>query len=148
LTLFIVSCTGDKQLKNAPVKIVKVAVVIQDPIVDGKRIHETFITPGYTFKWNDPWELNKDYEAALEEISHGVVDYQITEIIDSKEYFTVLRETGEVLNEARMIELLQEPGWETLKKGASFDYKAFIEHYGFDKKRDAGEIHEVWVWAQ
>ena len=149
MVLLIGSCNNNQQPKIAPVKVVKVAVVIQDPIVDGKRIHETFITPGYTFKWNDPWELNKDYEAALEEISHGVVDYQITEIIDSKEYFTYLRKSGEKINnEARMVELLQESGWATLKEeGSGFDYKAFIEFYGFDKKRDAGEIHEVWVWA-
>ena len=146
VVLFLVSCNS--QPKNAAVKVVKVAVVIQDPIVDGKRIHETFITPGYTFKWNDPWQLAKDYEAALEEVSHGVVDYQVTEIIDSKDYFTFLRKSGEKLNESRMIELLREPGWKTLKEEETgFDYKAFIEYYGFDKKRDAGEINEVWVWA-
>jgi hypothetical protein len=146
MILFIVSCSNQPQ--NALVKVVKVAVVIQDPIVDGKRIHETFVTPGYTFKWNDPWQLTKDYEAALEEISHGAVDYQVTEIIDSQDFFTRLRKSGEMLNEARIIELLQEPGWATLKEeGQRFDYKAFIEHYGFDKKRDAGEIHEVWVWS-
>ena len=147
LILILSSCCKPK-IKTAPVKIVKVAVVIQDPIVDGKRVHETFKTPGYNFQWNDPWQLNKDYEAALEEISHGVVDYQITEIIDARDYFTFLRKSGEMLDEARMIELLQEPDWATLKEeGSGFDYKAFIEHYGFDKKRDAGEIHEVWVWA-
>jgi len=146
MILFVTSCNSKP--KNAGVKVVKVAVVIQDPIVDGKRVHETFITPGYTFKWNDPWQLTKDYEAALEEISHGVVDYQVTEIIDSKEYFTFFRKTGEKVNESRMIELLREPGWKTLKADeAGFDYKAFIEYYGFDKKRDAGEINEVWVWA-
>lgn len=129
-------------------KVVKVVVVIQDPVVNGKRIHETFKTPGYTFQWHDPWQLTKDYELALEEVSHGVIDYQVVEIIDAHEYFTVLKKTGERLTENRVIELLQEPKWKTLlQDGATFDYKAFVEHYDFDKKRDAGEIHEVWVWS-
>jgi len=129
-------------------KVVKVVVVIQDPVINGKRMHETFKTPGYTFKWNDPWQLTKDYELALEEISHGVIDYQIVEIIDAHEYFTVLKKTGERLTENRVIELMQEPDWKTLKQdGASFDYKAFVEFFGFDKKRDAGKINEVWVWS-
>ena len=137
-----------RQFPNASVKTVKVVVVIQDPVVDGKRVHETFKTPGYKFEWNDPWQLTKQYEEALEEISHGVIDYQITEIIDTKEYFTCLRQSGERLTETRVVELLQEPDWKTIKEeGCWFDYKAFIEHFGFDRKRDAGEIHEVWVWA-
>lgn len=135
-------------LKKAPTKVVKVAVVIMDPVVDGKRMHETFKTPGYQFQWNDPWVLNKEYEDALEEVSGGVVDYQITEIIDAKDCFVYLRKSGEKLSEERMIKLLQEPDWKTLKEeGTGFDYTAFAQHYGFDKKRDAGEIHEVWVWA-
>lgn len=149
--LILASC-GDKKnnqpLPKAPVKVVKVAVVIQDPIVDGKRMHETFRTPNYDRVWNDPFVLTKDYEAALEEISGGVVDYQVVEIIDTKEYFTFLRKSGEKLTEARVVELLKEPDWKTLKEeGSGFDYKAFVEYFEFDKKRDKGEINEVWVWT-
>ena len=133
--------------KKVEPKIVKVVVVIQDPIVNGKRMHETFKTPGYSFTWNDPWQLTKDYQLALKEISHGAIEYKIVEIIDTHEYFTVLKNTGERLTENRVVELLQEPDWKTLKEGASFDYKAFAEHFEFDKKRDAGEINEVWVWS-
>ena len=52
-----VSFNLEAKLKNDQIKVVKVIVVIQDPIVNGKRIHETFKTPGYTFQWNDPWQL-------------------------------------------------------------------------------------------
>ena len=75
--------------KKVEPKIVKVVVVIQDPIVNGKRMHETFKTPGYSFTWNDPWQLTKDYQLALKEISHGAIEYKIVEIIDTHEYFTV-----------------------------------------------------------
>ncbi len=144
----IISCTPDKSAKQTAAKVVKVVVVIQDPVVDGKRMHETFKTPGYSFAWHDPWKLTQEYEQALEEVSHGTIDYQITEIIDTHEYFTFLRKSGEMLSEQRVVELLQEPGWETLKtEGAGFDYKAFVEHFGFDKMRDEGKIHEVWVWT-
>ena len=54
-----------KAEKKVKPKVVKVTVVIQDPVVNGKRIHETFKTPGYSFKWNDPWQLTKDYKRTL-----------------------------------------------------------------------------------
>jgi hypothetical protein len=122
-------------------KVVKVAVVIQDPLINGKRMHETF-------GWSDPWLLTKNYELALEEICHGVVDYQVVNTIDAHGHFTVLQKSGEKLTESRVVELLQESGWKTLRaESTSFDYKAFVEFYGFDKKRDTGEINEVWLWS-
>jgi hypothetical protein len=127
---------------------INVIVVIQDPVIDGKRIHETARTPGYNFEWHDPWKLTEDYRKALSEISHGVIDYHIVEIIDAQDYFTYLKKSGEKLTEKRVVELLREPGWKTLKEQETgFDYKAFVEHYGFDKMRDEGKIHEVWVWT-
>lgn len=149
LCLFMIVFSGyGKTNKKAKTLDVNVIVVIQDPIVNGKRIHETFKTPGYSFQWHDPWQLTREYKAALEEVSHGTVKYNIVEIIDTKEYFTFLRKSGEKLNEDRVVELLQEPDWKTLKEeGAGFDYKAFVEHFGFDKMRDEGKIHEVWVWT-
>lgn len=136
------------QLNPDKTTIINVIVVIQNPEVDGKRIHETFKTPGYNFQWHDPWQLTKDYRKALKEISHGVIEYNIVEIIDTKTYFTYLKKTGERLTEQRVVELLQEPGWKTLKEQETgFDYKAFVEHFGFDKMRDEGKIHEVWVWT-
>jgi hypothetical protein len=127
--------------KKGEPKVVKVSVVIQDPMIGTKRMHETF-------KWSDPWKLTKDYELALEEISHGVIDYQVVNIIDARDYFTILKKSGEKLTESRVVELLQETGWKTLRaENTTFDYKAFVEFYGFDKKRDSGEINEVWLWS-
>lgn len=52
------------QLENANAEtiVVKVAVVYEDPILQpqNKRFHELFITPGYSFKWNNPIELSRN----------------------------------------------------------------------------------------
>jgi hypothetical protein len=148
MAALISSCRQEITMPVAEVRKIKVAVVIQDPMTGGKRLHEYAKTPGYDFSWNDPWQLTVDYERTLEEISHGVIDYEVDTIIDTQEYFTFLKLSGERLTERRIIELLNEPGWETLKEeGTSFDYKAFVEHFGFDKMRDEGKIHEVWLWT-
>ncbi len=137
--------------KNAETLKIKVAVVIQDPIMPdsgGKRMHEVMKTPGYSFVWNDPMALNKAYEVALEEVSHGVVDFEIVEIIDESLCFSNWNETNEPISMEEMIGLLQEPEWKSLKEvGTHFDYKRFVEHYDFDLRRDKGEINEVWVWS-
>ncbi len=126
-------------------------MVIQDPIIpgtDGKRLHELIKTPGYTFTWNDPFELTKEYEAALEEISNGVVDFEIVKIYDDTLLFSNRNDNNEAVGMSEMIRLLQEPGWETLKNtGTHFDYKRFVEKYNFDLQRDKDEINEVWVWS-
>jgi len=144
----VFSVEGSAGSKTDKAKVVNVIVVIQDPVVNGKRVHEFIKTPGHSFQWNDPWQLTRDYEQALEEVSHGVIDYRVIEIIDSHEYFSVLKESGEKLSEKRVIELLKEPAWKTFnEEGARFDYKAFIGHFGFEKMRDEGKIHEIWVWT-
>ncbi len=133
-----------------PVKV-KVAVVIQDPVLpqyNGKRLHEAVKTPGYTFTWNDPYQLNREYEAALEKISHGTVQYEVVKIIDDGKFFSRRNDNDVMLSTDEMVRLLMEPGWATLKgSGTYFDYKAFVEYYGFDKMRDRNEINEVWVWS-
>lgn len=146
--LLLSACeTSHNDVSNDPWNV-KVAVVIQNPMIDGKRAHEVLNTPGRDFVWNNPWELNEVYRQTLEELSAGTVEYEIVEIIDSDKYFTYLRESNERLTEERVIELLQEPNWQTLRdEGSRFDYHAFVEYYGFDEKRDADEVHEVWVWT-
>jgi hypothetical protein len=50
---------------------IKVAVVIQEPIINGERAHKVLKTPGRNFIWNDPLQLNEEYKKALEELSGG-----------------------------------------------------------------------------
>ena len=139
------------QLANDKPIIVKVAVVVQDPVLPqygGKKLHEVVKTPGRKFMWNDPRELAKQYEAALEKISHGAVQYEVVTIIDDTLLFSNRNDNNKPVGLNEMVNLLMEPDWKTLKNiGTHFDYKRFVEHYGFDKMRDRDEINEVWVWS-
>lgn len=140
-----------KTMKNAATHTVKVAVVMQDPIVPqmgNKRLHELFKTPGYSFKWHDPWKLAEDYRDSLNSISHGAIKYEIVKIYDDSLFFTRLKKTGQMLTLNTLLPLLGEANWATFKnEGTAFDYKAFIEHYGFCGMRDRKEINEVWLWS-
>jgi hypothetical protein len=80
---------------------IKVAVVIQEPIINGERAHKVLKTPGRNFIWNDPLQLNEEYKKALEELSGGTVEYEFVEFIESRDYFTILKESGELLTEER-----------------------------------------------
>lgn len=142
------------QLENANAEtiVVKVAVVYEDPLVpsQNKRFHEFFITPGYSFKWNNPIELSRNYEKALEEASGYTVDYQVVKEIDADRLFTFLKNDPQkkLLSVEEITMYLEEDSWHTFKTtGTSYDYNAMVQHYGFDKMRDNGEINEVWVWT-
>lgn len=137
---------------NAETITVKVAVVYENPMIQpqNKRLHEVFITPGYTFSWNDPVILSQNYEKALEEVSGYTVDYQVVQEIDANEMFTYLKNDPQKrpLSIEEVVKYLGEEDWKTFKEGGtSYDYNAMVEHYGFDEMRDNGEIHEVWVWT-
>jgi hypothetical protein len=139
------------QSKTAGPITVKVAVVIQDPKIPSmgnKRMHEVFKTPGYTFKWHDPRKLMEDYKDSLNSLSGGAINYEIVKIYDDENFFTRLNNSKELLSLNRVVDLLSEPNWATLKKeGTKFDYNKFIDHYGFCEMRDKGEIQEVWLWT-
>lgn len=155
LSLFtgIVSCTQESIPEvdgNAEPLTVKVAVVIQDPVVPGtgKRLHEYFKTPGYSFEWHDPWELTQAYADTMHAVSNGVIRYEIVEIYDDSLFFSRFKDSEELFSLNDVVHYLGEPEWKTLKeKGTTFDYNAFIQHYGFGEMRDKDEIHEVWVWT-
>lgn len=155
-TFFIVPAANAQQkvvkpLPTAKQIIVKVAVVMQDPKVPSqgnKRLHEIFKTPGYKFQWHDPWELMNAYKDTLNAVSGGAIKYEIVKIYDDSLFFTRVKNETELMDMNRVVTLLSEPGWETLKKeGTKFDYNKFIEHYGFCEQRDKGEINEVWLWT-
>lgn len=139
------------QLRTADPITVKVAVVIQDPKIPSmgnKRMHELFKTPGYSFEWNDPWELMEAYRDTLNSVSGGAVKYEIVKIYDDLEMFTRLGNEKDLMDLDQVVKYLSEPDWATFKsKGTKFDYNAFINHYGFCEMRDSGEINEVWLWT-
>lgn len=139
------------QLKKAEPITVKVAVVIQDPKIPSKgnkRMHEVFKTPGYSFQWNDPWELMKAYRDTLNSVSHGAVNYEIVKVYDDNKFFTRLKGENELLSFDEVVKYLSEPDWKTFRdKGTKFDYNKFLEHYNFCEMKDNDEIDEVWLWS-
>lgn len=147
LLCLLASCSTDRTAERI---IVKVAVVYEDPVVpgtDGKRLHEVATTPGYGFKWNDPKEMCLQYEAALEEASHGVVDYVIVEQHESDDIFARNVATGKYLTVDTLVNHIFKTGpIPGIAQGVSYDYIGMIRHYGFDQKRDSGAINEVWVF--
>ncbi len=150
-TIISSQANGQKILPTAKPITVRVAVVIQDPRIPSmgnKRMHEVFKTPGYTFQWHDPTELMKAYRDTLNAVSGGAIKYEIVKVFDDSLFFTHLKGEKELLGLQRIVQLLQEPKWETFRsKGTSFDYNQFISHYDFCSMRDKGEIQEVWLWS-
>ncbi len=149
--LLFLSPKGQERNSIANTIIVKVAVVIQNPVIGSKgnrRMHETFITPGRLYKWQDPKKLMEDYKDSLNSLSGGVINYEIVKVYENDQLFTHFRGTEEILSLQKIVDLLSEPDWATLKKeSTTFNYKKFIEYYGFCEMRDKGEINEVWLWT-
>ncbi len=134
-------------LPNAEKVKVNVIVLIEDPIIEGKRFHEHF-------GWSNPFELTKIYKDSMEAYSHGVVEYEIKEIIDADTLFTFWKnEPGKFLSVKKVFSLLSEKGWLTLKTrnnngiGTKYDYAASTKYYSFDQKRENNEVYEVWIWS-
>lgn len=127
-------------------RIVKTALVIQDPIIaeaGNQRLHTVF-------GWNDPYALSQQVSDTLEVISNHSIEYQFTDIIDDNTLQTKMN--GELLSVDSMYHLLSEPGWTTLyANGTSIDYNLMLDTYDLCKKSNSGEIDEVWLmgfpWA-
>lgn len=123
---------------------VKVALVIEDPrLANDMRIHEEF-------HWRDPLVLSNDLVRHFREATDSVVNFQFVEIQDADTLFT--KYYDHYLGVEEYAALLREPGWVTLKAASDkdslkFDYRAMVKYYGYDLKRNAGEIDEVWVFA-
>ncbi len=144
------SCCSDRTAE--PIRI-KVAVVYENPVVpgtDGKRVHEHFRTPGYSFSWNNPAEQLPKYMAAISEASHGVVEYEVVEEIYADSLFTYRVSDPEYkhISMDEFFGMLALPKWGVeVERDVRYDYAGMISYYGFDKKCDAGEIDEVWVYS-
>jgi hypothetical protein len=150
--------TLDQKLKGAaPLSVVndfrsqkvkpmypKVVLVVQNPTMPGgKKINQMF-------GWRDPVLLANSLVKHFKEASDSVVNYQIVETINASILFT--RYYGSYLSATQYVQLLQEPGWKSLKAASDsgkifFDYREFVKYYKFDERRNKGEIDEVWVYT-
>ncbi|MFQ6674793.1 MAG: Ig-like domain-containing protein [Fidelibacterota bacterium] len=138
----------DFQSTRAQPMTVKVALVLQDPVIDStgmRRIHEVR-------SWTDPEIL---VSILLEEFRHasdGVVRFDVVQTYDDDAIFSRL--DGELMTVdtlayfystvARMNQLKSL----TEEEGrVRFDYHEMIDRYDLDTQRNNGTIDEVWVYA-
>jgi hypothetical protein len=133
---------------------VKVALVLQDPVIDStsmKRVHEVW-------NWGDPVEYANQIAEEFYNASEGVVKFDIVEIHDDDKLFSRLGD--ELMTIDTLAYYYMTPGMlygrtttGTLQnlsevQGVNkFDYNAMIDYYHFDEKRNNGDIDEVWVYA-
>lgn len=133
---------------------VKVAILYEDPIMPGtdKYMHEVCTVGGNGYKWNDPVQQAKKFEADLEEASHGVIQYEVVKEVRAERLFSYDNTKTGSEKEYFSIEYFRDviyanghecPG---IGSGVEYDYVGMLKYYGFDKMRDAGEIQEVWVY--
>ncbi|GAB4369208.1 MAG: hypothetical protein Kow0042_10790 [Calditrichia bacterium] len=149
-----VEVLADFQSTNAPTLNMKVALVIQDPIIDpvnNRRIHELW-------GWTDPYELVNQIKSDFTQASDGVVNFQIVETHDDTMNFTRI---GGVLMSMDTLRYYYTPGNNALYGHTpgklqylaetlgivKFDYNYMIDYYDFDTKRNNEDITEVWVYA-
>ncbi len=133
--------------QRAPARVVKVALIYQDPVVDsatGERMHQMF-------HWNDPDVLIAQIIQEFNNVSDGMVQFKIVEKHDDQQIFTKLDST--FLTVKQFVDYYNEPGWATIKSlvqdqgRVKFDYNAMLNYYDLCAKRDSGVIDEVWVFA-
>lgn len=125
---------------------VKVAVVYENFTIPqtGQKINRSF-------GWMDPAKLSKEYKDAMEEVTSGVVKYEIVELIDADTTFTYYKNDLNKIPLSRFEigrRLSDKNTWRDFETNVRYNYNRMISHYGFDKKRDRDEVHEVWVVTQ
>ena len=141
-----VSVVQDFRPEKVKPMTVKVALVVQDPVIPSQgysRIHELF-------NWRDPVTLANRLVFHFSEASDSVVNFQIVETVKDGTLFT--RYYGNFMSAQQYYTLLKEPGWTSLRAAADsgklwFDYREFVKSMHYDDKRNSGQIDEVWVFA-
>ena len=149
-----VSVVSDFQSPEATPQVIKVALIIQDPIIDSvnnRRIHQLW-------NWQSPSVLINEIIDDFYMASDGTIIYQITETHDSDFIFTTLDGQYMSLDTLRYfftpsngvlyghvpghLQYLAED-----EGRVSFDYGGMVDYYNLAEKRNTGQIHEVWVYT-
>ncbi|MFZ0389794.1 MAG: T9SS type A sorting domain-containing protein [Calditrichia bacterium] len=140
-------------IKDAP-RTVKVALVIQDPVIDStnnKRIHQLW-------GWGNPSQLISQIQDEFYMTSGGVINFQVVETHNDGALFTRIDSvlmTMDTLayfyNPANNALYGHTPGkLQYLAENLNlvkFDYNYMVDYYDFDTKRNNGDIDEIWVYA-
>jgi hypothetical protein len=150
----IVEVVEDFQSTNAGTLHIKVALVLQNPVIDlenNRRIHEVW-------RWTNPMTYINEILEEFSQMSGGVVQFEIVETYDNDNIFTTLDTTFMTIDTVAYY--FMTPGMlygrnteGTLQNLAEiqgrvhFDYNAMVDRYDFDTKRNNGDIHEIWVYS-
>ncbi|MCG2715303.1 MAG: T9SS type A sorting domain-containing protein [Candidatus Marinimicrobia bacterium] len=150
----IVNVVPDFESVNDETLYLKVALVLQNPVIDStnmQKIHQVW-------GWTDPIIYTNQLVEEFSMMSDGVVQFQIVEIHDDEGIFTRLG--GELMSIDTLAYYYLTPGKlygrntpGTLQNLAEsqgkvrFDYNEMIDYYDFDTKRNSGVIDEIWVYA-
>lgn len=139
---------------KAPQRTVKVALVLQNPVIDSTGMRKIHQVRG----WADPVALSNQLIQEFLEASDGVVKFQIVETYDDAKIFS--RMDGQFMTVDTLIYYFSDlsrlygrttPGTlqylSEVQGRVKFDYNAMIDYYDFDTKRNNGVIDEVWVYA-
>ena len=150
----IVNIVSDFESVNDETLNIKVAVVLQDPVIDSTNMQKIYQVWG----WTDPMIYIDQLVEEFNQMSDGVAQFQIVEIHDDDKLFSRLGD--ELMTVDTLIYYYMTPGMlygrntpGTLQnltevQGINkFDYNAMIDYYNFDEKRNNGEIDEVWVYS-
>ncbi|MBN1351125.1 Ig-like domain-containing protein [candidate division KSB1 bacterium] len=143
-----VDVVNDFEAQNAPTLTIKVALVLQNPVIDSVRMRRINEVRG----WDDPHELVSQILEDFAYSTDGVVKFQIVETHDDEGIFS--RFDGELMTIDTLAYFYSTPArLNEMKRLAEiegrvrFDYNAMIDYYDFVSKRNNGEIDEVWVYA-
>ena len=140
---------ADFESEKAETKVVKVALVIHDPIIyqfGNKRIHEHW-------SWPDPFYLTEQVRNDLNAASDSVMIFEVVETHNDQEIFTVLDSSFMTIDQIAYYFQNSQTLYEELKFIAEvegrihYDYNTMVDYYDLDTKRNNGEIDEAWVYC-
>lgn len=144
-----INVTNDFQSEKVSQKIVKVALVIQDPVIQEfgyKRIHEKW-------NWQSPISLVTQIQQEFLQSSDSTVKFQIVESYNDQNIFTKIDSNYMTLAQIAYYFQNNQTLYTELKYIAEtqnrikYDYNGMVDFYDFDTKRNNGTIDEVWVYA-
>ncbi len=134
-------------------RVVKVALIIQDPIIPqfgNIRVHQEW-------GWTDPKTMVAQIQQEFLKASDSTVIFKIAEMHDDQNVFTMIDSTYMTIDTVAYYfqsNHLYNNGTTTSlqyiaeqQNRIRYDYNGMIKFYGLDKKRNNGDIDEVWVYA-
>lgn len=133
----------------ADTMFLKVAVVIEDPIIDFNTMERI----SQKWNWTDPHTYIDQIVQDFKNITDGVVQYEIAEMHDGQMVFTMLDSVLMSVDTLAYFFQNSTTLYGELKNLAEqqgrvkYNYVAMVDYYDLDTKRNNGDIDEVWVYT-